>query len=498
MGYNRDPEIEEYLKRKYYAEAGPMSEEQKLYSDSFGPQRNYTPADQGRTVWPAPTGPDDIQPPVPKNNRIDFNEPMTPEPEEPGLSESIAAAAPESTEPPHGIGSAYRSKDSKEYQRILTDKEIAERNDENDMKYSRKKDAIRRATAGSSAVSDILYTAYTGQPSPVKDITRDKFKEVDSEIKAYLARRQQKIDNFDRDRKLAQGDRKLELEGTVQAIAANLKQQGIDFDYAELNNAIRKTLADITAQQAKTKRDDDVAYGAVIPESKADIGLKGAQQRLIEDKTANPDKYRTPPRDPISDAEQKEGIRQKGKMAEENRKKRAALETDYQTWDALERQIDDAISQATTYSKGRGPGTGIGAQILSKTGSLAPQTQALDTALQKLSMDQLVKQFSGMSKAIDTNAERQAFQKTVPSIGMDDALLMKELKLRKEAAQRAKERIKEATSLYDKEGKFVIPPRGTEVPSGGLIKMRTKSGKEIYIPQENVEKAKERGATVVQ
>lgn len=143
------------------------------------------------------------------------------------------------------------------------------------------------------------------------------------------------------------------------------------------------------------------------------------------------------------------------KIRAENRKERKRLDQDYQTWDALEKQIDDAMAAAKNYNSGYGPGTGVVAKMKTAAGSLSPETQALNTALNKLSLDQMVKQFSGMSKAIDTPAERAAFESTVPSVGMDNELLMQELMNRKNAAKKAKERIRSGAAQFDKYGEFV-------------------------------------------
>jgi hypothetical protein len=150
----------------------------------------------------------------------------------------------------------------------------------------------------------------------------------------------------------------------------------------------------------------------------------------------------------------KQNIKENVQIKKENRKERSQLQKDYQTWDALEQQIDDAIAKTQKYNKGIGPGTGVVAKAKSMLGSLAPEAQSLDTSLQKLSMDQLVKQFSGMSKAIDTPTERAAFEATVPTIKMDDELLIDELQKRKAAAQAAKERIQTGINRYDKTGEF--------------------------------------------
>jgi hypothetical protein len=160
--------------------------------------------------------------------------------------------------------------------------------------------------------------------------------------------------------------------------------------------------------------------------------------------------------------EKKEKIKEDVKVRTENRKERKLLEKDLVVWDNLENIIDDAIQKAKKYNKGYGPGTGTAGVVKSWVGALSPETQALNTQLNKLSLDQLVKQFSGMSKAIDTPVERAAFESTVPGIGMDDNLLMEELLKRKKAAQSAKERIKMGMNRFDRYGSFTDEEESTK------------------------------------
>jgi len=158
----------------------------------------------------------------------------------------------------------------------------------------------------------------------------------------------------------------------------------------------------------------------------------------------------------------KEQAKENVKIHTENRKERRQLSKDIDTWNSLEKTIDDAISKAKSYSKNNIAGTGAYAKLKGYTGALSPETQSLETSLQKLSLDQMVKQFSGMSKAIDTPAERAQFETTVPSLGMDDKLLMTELLNRKKAVQNAKRKIQEGLNSYDKYGHFTNESKDDE------------------------------------
>jgi len=186
-----------------------------------------------------------------------------------------------------------------------------------------------------------------------------------------------------------------------------------------------------------------------VRHNKATEGISKAAQ-FAKNKTAEMNARKA--KDP--GFEEKEIIKEKTKVRAENRKSRKQLDKDYQTWDALEQQIDNAIKIATEYNSGLGPGSGAIAKTKSLFGGWSQDTQRLENSLQKLSLDQMVKQFAGMSKAIDTPAERAQFESTVPTIGMDDDVLMSELFLRKKAAASAKNRIKMGRNQYDKYGNF--------------------------------------------
>lgn len=180
----------------------------------------------------------------------------------------------------------------------------------------------------------------------------------------------------------------------------------------------------------------------------------------------------------IPDYEGKEKIKEDVKVRTENRKDRKQLAVDYGTWDSLEKQVQSALDKAEDYSKKNKFGSGRVAQVRSLLGSIDPETQALETDLSKLSLDQLTKQFSGMSKAIDTPQERARFESTVPTLGMDDKLLIDQLEVRLKAAQDAKKRIAKGLDLYDRTGNFVSDDTN-ELPGGLTLKEQTSGEKEV-------------------
>lgn len=81
--------------------------------------------------------------------------------------------------------------------------------------------------------------------------------------------------------------------------------------------------------------------------------------------------------------------------------------------------IDDALGAFVNYYKTSPGGTGpIAGRIKGSWNS--PDTEALDAKFQRMSMRDLVATFAGMSKAIDSNAEREAWNKTQPDVTKND------------------------------------------------------------------------------
>lgn len=89
-------------------------------------------------------------------------------------------------------------------------------------------------------------------------------------------------------------------------------------------------------------------------------------------------------------------------------------------------QLDDALQSQLKFSKDTVFGTGLLYSDLPFTDKspfrgLSREAEQLDAKYKQLGLDKMVKMFSGMSKAVDSDAERLAFEKTTPSIKNDDA-----------------------------------------------------------------------------
>lgn len=84
------------------------------------------------------------------------------------------------------------------------------------------------------------------------------------------------------------------------------------------------------------------------------------------------------------------------------------------------RNIQDIKRQFEEYSAGNLAGTGPLATLGGARSVVDENLQNLDRRFAQLQMDKIVELFSGMSKAIDSDAERKQFMKSMPSITNDD------------------------------------------------------------------------------
>lgn len=145
--------------------------------------------------------------------------------------------------------------------------------------------------------------------------------------------------------------------------------------------------------------------------------------------------------------------------------------------------LDDALSTFTDYTRGSTSGTGPLATLGGMTKYFSSDTEKLDNKFKKISIDSMVNMFQGMSKAIDSNTERAAFNATQPSITNDDPinaeiLLGGKAILLKTKAEAAAQKewldthpnlddyqspvIGKVTSVVDKDGNVMLVPKQSE------------------------------------
>lgn len=147
-------------------------------------------------------------------------------------------------------------------------------------------------------------------------------------------------------------------------------------------------------------------------------------------------------------------LKENQQIKKENRKERAQIEKDLKTSESLVNLVKAAKKEFEDYSKGSLTGTGPLATLAGGTKFLSSDTQKLDSLFRTLSLDSMVKAFSGMSKAVDTNAERAAFEATQPSLTNDDKVNTMILERQLKAAEALLAKQKNAIQKYDRQGNF--------------------------------------------
>ncbi len=162
-------------------------------------------------------------------------------------------------------------------------------------------------------------------------------------------------------------------------------------------------------------------------------------------------------------------LKENTQIKKENRKERTQLEKDIQKTKELKMMIQDAKEEFETYSKGSITGTGPVATLGGLTSYVNDDTERLKARFNKLGLDSMVKMFAGMSKAVDTGAERAAFESTQPRINNDDSVNTMILNDQLAAAERMLQKQQEAIQRYDRTGAFTEEetrsPQGQGTPS---------------------------------
>ena len=207
----------------------------------------------------------------------------------------------------------------------------------------------------------------------------------------------------------------------------------------------------------------------------------------------------------IANKEGKEIAKEKRKedtqIHKENRKLRGELDkAESNLTDQLAR-IQDAKETFNKYSKGSVTGTGPIATAGGLTKYVSQKTEALDSKFKNLSFDELTKKFAGMSKAIDSDGERRAFESTQPNITLDDDTNRVLLEQKEQAVKNLLEKTKAAKARYDREGRFTdddpMPEAGDRSTQSAGVMMRGPDGKARMIPADQVDAALKAGGVKI-
>lgn len=153
--------------------------------------------------------------------------------------------------------------------------------------------------------------------------------------------------------------------------------------------------------------------------------------------------------------------------------------------------IDDAFNSLIEYKKSSPGGTGPLATIGGLTKSFSQKTENLNAKFKLINVKNMAQTFAGMSKAIDSDAERRAWASTQADISNDDTtnggilLGSKSLALKARAEADAQKRYVEMYGELDE---------GYQSPIIGKTKtVIDRNGKMIIIPKEEYKSALKKG-----
>lgn len=135
-------------------------------------------------------------------------------------------------------------------------------------------------------------------------------------------------------------------------------------------------------------------------------------------------------------------------IAKEKRKEAKQINEDLFKVDETMANLSKAKTQLEKYTDSTWMGTGPIATGFGSKKFVDQKTEALNTAFNTISLKALTEMFSGMSKAVDTEAERRAFQSTQPDTLLDDKTNMDLIDERIAAAQRMRTKLLNAQSQY--------------------------------------------------
>jgi hypothetical protein len=184
----------------------------------------------------------------------------------------------------------------------------------------------------------------------------------------------------------------------------------------------------------------------------------------------------------------KEKIKEEVKIRTENRKERKNIEKDMSATEKLVKDLEEAKREFEKYSKNKIGGTGPIATLFGLTKYLSEDTEKLDSLFKQQNLETMTKLFAGMSKAVDSDAERRAFEAAQPSVANDDETNRSIFERRIKAAKDLLKKQKSSYQSIDKEGNIKEESSTAQGESSGPYGNKvTRNGKN-YIWNSSVNK----------
>ena len=151
----------------------------------------------------------------------------------------------------------------------------------------------------------------------------------------------------------------------------------------------------------------------------------------------------------------KEDIKEQKQIKKENRKTKKEIETSLDNAKNALQELKEVKRTFEAYSKNSPGGTGPIATAIGTTKFASGPTQELDAKFKKLNLDTMVKMFAGMSKAVDSDAERRAFEAAQPSITNDDQVNRRIFNDRMKDLEKLIKKLEQQNKGIAKDGSFV-------------------------------------------
>lgn len=152
----------------------------------------------------------------------------------------------------------------------------------------------------------------------------------------------------------------------------------------------------------------------------------------------------------------------------------------------------DTLRQFQDYSQNKIGGTGPFATGFGLKQYTDADTQSLEAAFRTINLKNMAATFEGMSRAIDTQAERMAWEKTQPGIVLDDPtnyqILVGNISMATKAKAEAEARKRYIESNPDASLKGYVSP-----VFGKTKTLFDANGNASVVPNENVQSARQRG-----
>jgi len=232
-----------------------------------------------------------------------------------------------------------------------------------------------------------------------RQLKADKYRE-ESDVMKYKEREK------DRDFEASQTEKAMKLKERMRML--NQDDRMAFEDYRQSGN--RKTQADMELLRNKNMLERAKLDAKLKDDAKKVLSKKQeADIKLANDKLKNTAKVPT-----FGEKEQiKADVKEKMAVSKENRKTRKETEGVISGIEDQIKSVKKARDLVKNASKSGLSDTGPVDQYSSK---MSDRGQALEQAINQVSLDKMVKMFAGMSKAIDSDAERAFFQASQPAM----------------------------------------------------------------------------------